>query len=96
MALNTIKPKVTTINLNKTASPAVQRIRGHKLAKIRDRILLRDECTCQMCGRVSSDLEVDHKIPLHLGGTESDDNRWCLCRECHQYKTAAEEKGRGV
>jgi len=74
---------------------AVERIRGGKLTKIRQRILLRDGYECRVCGQVTVNLEIDHVTPLHLGGTESDENRQALCRKCHSEKTEREEKERG-
>ena len=94
MTISTLKPRIATIDTRVGSSAAVERIRGWKLTKIRDRILLRDEYTCRGCGRVSSSLEVDHVVPLHLGGAESDENRGSLCHECHEIKTAQEERGR--
>lgn len=94
--ISLLKPKVQTIDTRKGSSAPVQRIRGWQLTKIRERVLLRDEYTCQQCGRSSPDLEVDHIIPLHLGGAESDENRQSLCHECHEKKSEQEEKGRGV
>lgn len=52
------------------------------------RILRRDLYTCQKCGYIGHDLEVDHKIPLHKGGTDADDNLQSLCEKCHKFKTA--------
>ena len=94
--LQSIKRKVDTIDLSR-GSAAVKRIVGRKLQRIRDRILLRDEYTCQNpeCGRVTVDLMVDHIVPLHLGGQESDANRQCLCSTCHDLKSEAEGKERG-
>lgn len=92
--INTLKPRVETIKTSTLASVAVERIRGWKLTKIRNRILLRDNYTCRKCGRVSVDLEVDHIVPLHLGGQESDENRQSLCHECHELKSAEEENER--
>ena len=94
MALKCLKPKVVTIETRRGSPPATERIRGRKLMRIRDRILLRDEYTCQDCGRVTTELEVDHIVPLHLGGAESDENRLSRCVACHARKTEAEEKGR--
>lgn len=93
--IKTLVPRVNTVDIRQ-GSAAVQRIRGYELTKIRERILLRDEYTCRRCGRVSVDLEVDHIVPLHLGGAESDENRAAICKACHEIKTAEEEKGRGV
>lgn len=39
-------------------------------------------------------LELDHRVPLHLGGTNDDDNLWLLCNGCHKAKTSAEQSVR--
>ena len=95
MTIPSLKPRINKIDTRQGSSAAVQRIRGWKLTKIRDRVLLRDDYTCCQCGYVSAYLEVDHIVPLHLGGAESDDNRQALCNECHTKKSEQEEKGRG-
>ena len=76
-------------------APVVERIVGRALQRIRERIMLRDEYTCQKCGRVILDGEVDHVCPLSTGGCETDINRQWLCKECHQLKSKQEEKQRG-
>ncbi|MEN6423666.1 MAG: HNH endonuclease [Smithella sp.] len=91
--ITTIKQRIKTIKTG-IASLGTERIRGWKLMKIRDRIMLRDNYTCWKCGRVTTNGQVDHVIPLFLGGPESDENRQYLCCECHQEKTAEEGKGR--
>ena len=95
MTIASLKPRINTIDTRVGSSVAVERIRGWQLTKIRDRVLLRDGYTCRKCGRVSASLEVDHIIPLHLGGAESDENRQSLCDDCHQLKGEQEEKERG-
>lgn len=92
--ISTLQPGIKLINTKTGSSLVINRIRGWKLQKIRDRILLRDEYTCQRCGCVSVNLEVDHIIPLHLGGADSDENRQSLCHDCHAIKSAEEERGR--
>ena len=94
--LTSIKPKISTLDVRTCSMPVVERIRGYELQKIRNRILLRDEYTCRRCGRVSVDLEIDHIVPLHLGGAETDENRQSLCPVCHAEKNAEEAEGRGV
>jgi 5-methylcytosine-specific restriction protein A len=94
--LTTLRPRVATIDTRRGAGAAVERIRGWRLHKIRQRILLRDGYTCRVCGRVSVDLIVDHVVPLHLGGPESDANRQSLCVDCHKVKSDKEEKERGL
>jgi 5-methylcytosine-specific restriction endonuclease McrA len=42
----------------------------------------------------SSNLEVDHILALHLGGSNDLENLWLLCRDCHKIKTAREQSQR--
>jgi 5-methylcytosine-specific restriction endonuclease McrA len=95
MTLAKMPKRINTLDTRRGSTIAVQRIRGWELHKIRERILLRDEYTCRRCGLVSVDLEIDHIVPLHLGGRESDENRQALCGACHRAKSAEEEKKRG-
>ena len=95
--LTSISKRVDTVDLRRGA-PAIQRIVGRELQRIRERVLLRDEYTCQVCGRVTRHLEVDHITPLSMGGSESrwsDINRQSICKEpCHRLKSEREEKER--
>lgn len=47
---------------------------------------------CEHCARkgiVKAAEEVDHIVPLHKGGSDTDDNKMALCRyPCHAAKTA--------
>ena len=58
----------------------------------RQRILRRDNFTCQLCGAKGPGaggdvpLEVDHKLPFSMGGDDSDNNLWTLCQECNRGK----------
>lgn len=92
--LKSIKPKIKKTNLNVVKSTPIRRIEGRRRQVIRNRILERDEYTCQKCGIVSLHLEVDHIIPLHLGGADNDENRQALCKKCHRKKTKTEIKER--
>ena len=96
MKLSTLKPKIAAIDTRRAGNPSTERIRGGAAMKIRDRILKRDAYRCQSCGHLfsPSQLVVDHVVPLHLGGTESDDNRQALCLGCHDIKTIAEQQAR--
>jgi 5-methylcytosine-specific restriction protein A len=93
--IESIKPRMATLDTRQGSSAAVERIRGRELTVIRARILLRDEYTCQVCGRVSAELVVDHVVPLHLGGPEADSNRQSMCNSCHKVKSDREERERG-
>ena len=95
MRLKSIEKRVGTVDTRKGASVCTDRITGPPLQKIRTRVMLRDEYTCQICGRVTAHGEVDHKTPLCDGGSESDSNRWYLCVGCHQDKSKKENDRRG-
>jgi hypothetical protein len=57
--------------------------------RTRYRILMRDNSTCQVCGRSVPEvkLEVDHIIPPHKGGSNEDDNLQALCEDCNKGKS---------
>ncbi|MFJ2777010.1 HNH endonuclease [Kitasatospora sp. NPDC087315] len=44
---------------------------------------------CGLCGEgfPAELVDVDHRQPLALGGEDTDDNVWPLCRPCHRLKT---------
>lgn len=52
--------------------------------KIRSKVLIRDDHTCQICGAMAT--HVDHIIPRRLGGTDSMDNLQALCKRCNLAK----------
>jgi len=63
---------------------------GRPWRQKRESILLRDKYTCQACGTVTLDLEVDHIVNIAQGGNDDDSNLQALCVPCHQAKTATE------
>ena len=77
----------------------VQRQRGRARMQVRDRVMERDCGLCQPCrseGRVRHAVEVDHIVPLHLGGTEDMANQQAICAECHRVKAAGEAQRRAA
>ena len=55
--------------------------------RLRYKILMRDNGICQRCGAVASDgvkMHVDHKIPVDMGGDNSEGNLWTLCEICNE------------
>lgn len=67
-----------------------ERIRGRKGMALRKRRLW-DEPLCRDCadkGITTEAYTPDHIRPLALGGTDTDANIRCLCRECHAKRTA--------
>ncbi len=61
---------------------------GKGSLKLRFQILLRDNFTCQYCGRKAPDviLQVDHKYPKSKGGKLTENNLIIACLECNQGK----------
>jgi 5-methylcytosine-specific restriction protein A len=96
--LQSLKPRVGTLTNTKVSTlkgrpETVERKRGTTGINDRKRIKERDGWLCQNCqrnGRTSVGHEVDHIIPLWKGGTDDDDNKELLCRECHKTKSARE------
>ncbi|MBK8014924.1 MAG: HNH endonuclease [Deltaproteobacteria bacterium] len=54
----------------------------------RQNIYLRDQCTCQYCGRrlPRSDLNLDHVVPKSKGGRTTWENVVCSCIRCNLEK----------
>lgn len=59
-------------------------------SRIRQRVLERDLYTCQACGLVSSELDVDHIVRSVDGGSDDLSNLQALCWQCHHDKTMKE------
>lgn len=75
-----------------TGDLAVKRESSRPWKRRRDRVLQR-EPLCRMCkaiGKVSEAVEVDHIIPLVMGGSNDDANLQPLCHKHHAEKTAKE------
>lgn len=83
-----------TLGIWSKGKDAPKRLQGRALQTRNDRIKQRDNYTCQKCGRVTIELEVDHIIPLAISHDDSDAAVQCLCLDCHALKTAAEHRGR--
>lgn len=95
--LSTVKPRLQMAEGRKIAKLPEQTEStwgsgrgGRPWRRIRARILLRDKYTCQQCGHIGDDLEVDHKVNVAQGGTDHDENLQALCVQCHKAKTASE------
>jgi len=102
--LTTLKPRIQTMDTGRLNSkPAAQTGEGwgsgrggRAWRRKREQILHRDLYTCQSCGRVTPELEVDHIINKAQGGSDDDNNLQTLCAPCHKLKTSAESlAGRG-
>lgn len=55
---------------------------------VRRRVLERSGNRCQQCGS-TSDLTIDHIVPVSRGGTSTESNLQALCRSCNSRKRDA-------
>lgn len=51
-------------------------------------VIRRDKAVCVTCGKQRCDLQVDHIVPVMLGGTGDISNLRSLCLSCHKEETA--------
>ena len=73
-----------------------ERLRGRAGVAQRQR-RLRAEPLCRRCkakGRITASVVPDHIVPLAKGGTDEDSNIQCLCKPCHDDKTAEDFRHR--
>lgn len=90
--LTNLKPRIAMAPVQRIRSHFVERIRGRAWMAIRARVLS-DDPLCPMCrteGRVGAATEVDHVVPLHMGGGNDRANLVGLCRAHHAAKSADE------
>ncbi len=73
-------------------APSVIRLQ-HQIRRPRPRVKLsrreifvRDQHTCQYCGRTGNDLTLDHVMPRHRGGGHTWENLVAACRTCNHRK----------
>ena len=98
MALKTLRPRLATIStkaVNDTHQPKSRWGHGRggrPWRRKRDEIFKRDKYTCQVCGRVGGELELDHILNVARGGTDDDSNLQTIGTACHKPKTHAESQ----
>ena len=71
---------------------AARRRRGAAWMSTRRAVMKRDRYTCWVCGGTAT--EVDHRVSLANGGTDSLANLAAICHPCHVTKTRAERSPR--
>jgi len=96
LAYNSVDKKENIIKQEgeKTDTKIAKTTREEISIRKRFLVLKKDQFTCIMCGRsgIGVKLEVDHKIPVSKGGTNSIDNLQTLCYECNRGKRNDSEK----
>lgn len=65
---------------------------GRPWRRLKAKIHLRDKYTCQCCGVVTMDLELDHIVNIAQGGNDDESNLQSLCVPCHKEKTLKESR----
>lgn len=102
MALKTLKPRLSPAPTKTIGGDTHQpKSRwghgrgGRPWRRKREQIFARDKYTCQVCGRVGGELELDHILNVARGGTDDDDNLQTICTDCHRPKTFAESQAGG-
>lgn len=105
--LSNLKPRlsVTTSARLAVSTVADRRITGRALQARRERLWLERGQRCACCGRVvihPYGYELDHVVPLYLGGEDTDENCQLLCawrddegrqQGCHVDKTRQDAAG---
>lgn len=72
----------------------VQRSRGGNWSR-RAKAFKAVHIQCAKCGALA-ELECDHIVPKHRGGTDDYSNLQSLCKSCHANKTAQEQGFRNL
>lgn len=94
-----LKPRVATLDTRRTGMLTTpenygQGRGGRPWRRVADSIKVRDKYTCQQCGRVTVEGDVDHRVPRSRGGSDDPSNLQWLCRvPCHAEKSKREAKG---
>jgi 5-methylcytosine-specific restriction endonuclease McrA len=61
--------------------------RVHPVAKLtRRELFMRDNYTCQYCGKQTRELTIDHVVPRHRGGPHRWENLVSACKNCNHRK----------
>lgn len=83
--------KLADINFECTLSEYQSKGQRKLMTKaLRDKIKIRDNYTCQICGKYMTDevgLQIDHIIPISKGGKSIESNLQVLCSKCNGSKS---------
>jgi len=99
--LTTLKPRVSMAPTKVQTFTVRAVLRSHDRAwqRTRARILRRDNglCwACAACGLVGLAQQVDHRLPVWVGGTDDDANLGSMCIPHHQQKSTHETRLRNA
>lgn len=98
MKLKTLQPRLKPLNTSRVQvsqehKTRARRVTGRRLQKRRlDIWTASPQCAaCERYTQYPSGFELDHIVPLHQGGEDSESNLQVLCIECHGAKTLKEQ-----
>lgn len=91
MKLQTLKPRLQTTKMPKQSNWGQGR-GGRLWRRLKAKIHLRDKYTCQCCGVVTMELELDHIVNVAQGGSDEESNLQSLCVPCHKEKTLKDSR----
>ena len=83
---------IVTSERRSIVTPSVIRLAYHikrprpVLKMTRKEVLIRDDHTCQYCGKRGHDLTLDHVIPRSRGGSSTWENLVACCHPCNRRK----------
>lgn len=84
--------RLSAINFECTLSDYHSKDQRKRMTKaLRDEIALRDNYTCQLCGKYMPDgvgLHIDHIVPIAKGGKSIPSNLQVLCSKCNGKKSS--------
>jgi len=94
--LQTLKPRVATLQQSRAPVQPTQRMTGSGLQRERSRLFAAQPlCVeCERQGFVTLATQRDHVVPLADGGADAPENTQALCDACHKVKSAREQRGR--
>jgi 5-methylcytosine-specific restriction endonuclease McrA len=61
--------------------------RAYSWQRTARQVIRRDKATCRLCGNDRCMIEVDHIVPVSLGGSGDIDNLRAVCSSCHKLET---------
>lgn len=96
MTLRSLRPAVRSLIPPRARIGGSSDKRAPESVRTKRRLKLwtQDPC-CQHCRRLTDypwGFELDHTVPLHQGGQDTEENSQVLCIECHKEKSKAEAK----
>lgn len=97
--MKTLAPRLKPLKMNSVGISPTKRITGNALYALMKRFERENPRLCAECARqgtVGYGDELDHIIPLHLGGSNAPYNLQWLCHSHHLEKSKAETEARSI